>query len=316
MIIYNNWGTIEYAQAWDKQKELFEARVNAKNYKYSEIQQNSKNLLNPNNQQSSNNHPSNNNQPLTEINSSSDNQQSPLDDIVIFCEHPHVYTLGKSGVVENLLISNQNLIEQGVSFFKTDRGGDITYHGPGQIVGYPIFDLEHFNIGLKQYIFKLEEAVIRFLRNYGINGERLPGSTGVWLDVDLTETPEKPDIQPYIEIPTNPHALANPDIQAKPKTPPNSTIPPNSAIPPNTGSPASPRNTRKICAIGVKSSRFITMHGLALNINTDLKYFNYINPCGFVDKGVTSLHKETGIEHSMETCREQLLKEILEVFKT
>lgn len=261
MIIYNYWGTIEYAQAWDKQKELFEARVNSKNYKYSEIQQNK------------------NNQP------SSDNHQPTLEDVVIFCEHPHVYTLGKSGVVENLLISNQNLIEQGVSFFKTDRGGDITYHGPGQIVGYPIFDLEHFNIGLKQYIFKLEEAVIRFLKNYGINGDRLPGSTGVWLDVESTQM------------------LPNSGSLAPMQTPLNSAI------------PTTPRNTRKICAIGVKSSRFITMHGLALNINTDLKYFNYINPCGFVDKGVTSLQKETGIEHSMEICREQLLKEILEVFK-
>lgn len=220
MIIKENWGVIEYAAAWEKQKEYFQARVNKK----------------------------------------LENNTQELPDIAVFCQHPHVYTLGKSGVAENLLVSNQMLIDEGVSFFNIDRGGDITYHGPGQIVGYPIFDLEHFGIGLKQYIYNLEEAVIRFLSAYNIKGERLEGSIGVWLDTD------------------------------------------------------DPGKARKICAIGVKSSRFITMHGLALNINTDLKYFNYINPCGFVDKGVTSLQKETGVVYDIEKCTEELYNCINEVF--
>lgn len=222
MIDYIDWGTVDYAEAWDKQKELFDVRVAAK-------------------------------APGT-VSSES------FSDKAVFCEHPHVYTLGKSGVIENLLLSNNNLKEKGVSFFKTDRGGDITYHGPGQIVVYPIFDLEHFGIGLKQYIHNLEEAVIRTIAQFGIKGERLDGATGVWLDTTI------------------------------------------------------PGRTRKICAIGVKSSRFITMHGLALNINTDLNYFNYINPCGFTDKGVTSLQNETGETQSMEECRGILFRHILDVF--
>jgi lipoyl(octanoyl) transferase len=222
MIEYIDWGTIEYAEAWDKQKVLFEQRVSAK-------------------------------APGTVSTES-------FIDKAVFCEHPHVYTLGKSGVIENLLLNNNTLKEKGVSFFKTDRGGDITYHGPGQIVVYPIFDLEHFGIGLKQYIHKLEEAVIRTIAHFGVTGTRLEGATGVWLDTEI------------------------------------------------------PGRTRKICAIGVKSSRFITMHGLALNINTDLNYFNYINPCGFTDKGVTSLQIETGETQSMDQCKEILFGNILDVF--
>ncbi len=222
MIDFIDWGTVDYAEAWDKQKELFDVRVAAK-------------------------------APGT-VSSES------FTDKAVFCEHPHVYTLGKSGFMENLLLSNNNLKEKGVSFFKTDRGGDITYHGPGQIVVYPIFDLEHFGIGLKQYIHNLEESVIRTIAQFGVKGERLDGATGVWLDTTI------------------------------------------------------PGRTRKICAIGVKSSRFITMHGLALNINTDLNYFNYINPCGFTDKGVTSLQNETGETQSMEECREILFRHMLEVF--
>jgi len=218
MMEFSDWGCIEYAEAWKKQKELFDERVRSKD--------------------TANHFP----------------------DIAVFCEHPHVFTLGKSGVQENLLISNQLLQDRGVSFFRTDRGGDITYHGPGQIVSYPIFDLEHFNIGLRQYIYKLEEAVILFLLDFGVKGERLEGATGVWLDVTI------------------------------------------------------PGKTRKICAIGVKSSRFVTMHGLALNINTDLSYYNYINPCGFTDKGVTSLEKETGIKQELDFCRKLLYQKYLQLF--
>jgi len=183
-----------------------------------------------------------------------------LPDLAVFCEHPHVYTLGKSGNAENLLVSNQILKDKGVTFAKTDRGGDITYHGPGQMVVYPIFDLEHFKIGLRQYIYNLEETVILFLSEHDVMGERLKGATGVWIE------------------------------------------------------PFSTSKARKICAIGVKSSRFITMHGLALNINTDLSYYSYINPCGFKDKGVTSLEKEIGKKQDMEECRQLLFQKLIQVF--
>jgi lipoyl(octanoyl) transferase len=159
---------------------------------------------------------------------------------LLFCEHPHVYTLGKSGAGSNLLISNEMLQRINATFYHINRGGDITYHGPGQIVAYPIFNLEAFKITLKDYIHLLEQVIIRFLDKYGIKADRLNGATGVWLDS------------------------------------------------------GSKGKERKICAIGVRASRFVTMHGLAFNINTDLNYFNYINPCGFVDKGVTSLQKELG----------------------
>lgn len=154
---------------------------------------------------------------------------------LVFCEHPHVYTLGKSGHSENMLYNPYN-----VPLVRTNRGGDITYHGPGQIVGYPIFDLDTFHLGLKDYIYKVEEVVILTLAHYGITATRLEHATGVWLDVE------------------------------------------------------SATRCRKICAIGVKSSRFVTMHGFALNVNTDLTYFKNINPCGFIDKGVTSMEQELG----------------------
>lgn len=177
-----------------------------------------------------------------------------------FCEHQPVLTIGKSGKESNLLIPEQVLQQRGISFFHTNRGGDITYHGPGQITGYPVFDLERWNLGLKQYIHMLEEAIIRFLAIYGIKGERLEGATGVWID---------------------------PEVKGR---------------------------ARKICAIGVKSSRFVTMHGFALNINTDLSYFSLINPCGFTDKGVTSLAKELGEMPDFEQAKLQLLSIFTELF--
>lgn len=168
---------------------------------------------------------------------------------LIFVEHPHVYTLGKSGSENNLLIDLIQLQAREASFVKTDRGGDITYHGPGQIVGYPIFDLERIGIGLKDYIFCLEDAIINTLTEFGLKGSRLDGATGVWFE---------------------------PDKKGK---------------------------ARKICAIGVKASRYVTMHGFAFNVNTDLNYFNYINPCGFTDKGVTSLEKELGEKQDFESVK-------------
>jgi lipoyl(octanoyl) transferase len=165
-------------------------------------------------------------------------QNKEIPNYLLFCEHPNVYTIGKSGSENNLLLNNFELQKKGVSFFKTNRGGDITYHGPGQIVGYPIINLEAFSLGVKQYIFQLEEVIILTLKNYNINAERLEGATGVWIDTH------------------------------------------------------NKLKARKICAIGVKASRWITMHGFAFNVNTDLSYYNYINPCGFTDKGVTSMEKE------------------------
>jgi lipoyl(octanoyl) transferase len=181
------------------------------------------------------------------------------DNYLVFCEHPHVYTLGKSGDEHNMLLNYIQLQAKDATFVKTNRGGDITYHGPGQVVGYPIFDLANFNLGLKQYIFNVEEAIINTLSAYKIVSTRLDGATGVWLDV---------------------------------------------------GKPT----CRKICAIGVRSSRFVTMHGFALNVNTDLTYFNHINPCGFVDKGVTSMQKELGAKVDMDELKNRLRGEVEKMF--
>jgi len=177
---------------------------------------------------------------------------------LIFVEHPHVYTLGKSGFESNLLLDFIQLQAKDASFYKIDRGGDITYHGPGQLVGYPIFDLDVIKIGLKEYIHRLEEAIILTLTEFGLTASRYDGGTGVWLNQAL------------------------------------------------------PGKARKICAIGVKASKYITMHGFAFNVNTDLTYFNNINPCGFTDKGVTSLEKELGSRQDFESIK-NIVKKNLEV---
>lgn len=179
---------------------------------------------------------------------------------LIFVEHPHVYTLGKSGSENNLLLNYIQLRARDAKFFRIDRGGDITYHGPGQIVGYPIFDLEAIRIGLKEYIFRLEEAVIKTLGEYSIEGSRLAGGTGVWLEPGLSQ------------------------------------------------------KARKICAIGVKASRYVTMHGFAFNVNTDLSYFSHINPCGFTDRGVTSLEKELGQKQDIDEVKSIVRQKLGEVF--
>jgi len=178
------------------------------------------------------------------------------ENVLVFCEHPHVYTLGKSGDEHNMLLDYIQLQAKEAVFVKTNRGGDITYHGPGQVVGYPIFDLANFGLGLKQYINMIEQAIINALSFYNIFAQRMDGATGVWLDVGL---------------PT----------------------------------------CRKICAIGVRSSHYVTMHGFALNVNTDLNYFNYINPCGFIDKGVTSMEKELGHTVDMDELK-ALLRNAIE----
>jgi len=178
---------------------------------------------------------------------------------LIFCEHPHVYTLGKSGQQNNLLINDDFLKNINATYYRSNRGGDITYHGPGQIVGYPIFDLEMLKLGVKEYIHRLEESVIITLNDYGIKAGRLEGATGVWLDENLA-------------------------------------------------------STRKICAIGVRVSRAVTMHGFAFNVNTNLTYFSWINPCGLPDKGVTSLSKELNKHLDFEKVKEDLKKNIAKVF--
>ncbi|MGO3182725.1 MAG: lipoyl(octanoyl) transferase LipB [Aequorivita sp.] len=179
----------------------------------------------------------------------------------LFVEHPHVYTLGKSGHLENLLISEEKLKAIDATFYKINRGGDITYHGPGQIVGYPILDLENFFTDIHKYLRLLEEMIILTLAEYGIKGERSKGETGVWLDV---------------------------------------------------GTPFA----RKICAMGVRASRWVTMHGFALNINADLGYFDHMIPCGIKDKAVTSLNVELGkAVIPMEEIKEKLLKHFLILFE-
>jgi len=174
---------------------------------------------------------------------------------VVFCEHPHVITIGKNGSASNLLFPEKILKEKQVELYQVDRGGDVTYHGPGQLICYPVLDLEAFHTGLKDYIFLLEEIIIRLLDYYLLKGERLAGTAGVWLQA------------------------------------------------------ADPKKVRKICAIGVKSSRYIVMHGFALNVSTDLSYYRLINPCGIKDKGVTSLEKELNCKIDIEELK-KILKDI------
>ena len=179
---------------------------------------------------------------------------------LLLVEHNPVYTLGKSGKNENMLVSEAYLRSIGAEFFHIDRGGDVTFHGPGQVVGYPILDLEQLGIGLREYIDSIEEAIIGVCREWGIEAGRVAGASGVWIDGDT------------------------------------------------------PR-ARKICAIGVKSSRYVTMHGFALNVATDLKYFNHINPCGFVDRGVTSIEREVGRKVDFEQVKMQVVKHLSEKLK-
>lgn len=189
------------------------------------------------------------------------NREFGLFSQLFLCEHTPVLTSGKSGKDCNLLVTNEWLQAKGINFYHINRGGDITYHGPGQIVGYPVFDLELYGLGLKQYVHLLEEIIIELLATFGLKGERLDGATGVWLDASKKG------------------------------------------------------EARKICAIGVKSSRYITMHGFALNVNTDLDAFSLINPCGFIDKGVTSLKKELGLELDIQELKHQLVTIFRERFR-
>jgi len=190
-----------------------------------------------------------------------ENEQKITDNYLLFCQHPHVYTLGKSGKEEHLLLNSKELKEKEATYYKINRGGDITYHGPGQLVGYPIIDLDNFFTDIHKYLRLLEESIILTLQDYGIDAGRIDGLTGVWLD--------------HIEK----------------------------------------RNPRKICAIGVKTSRWVTMHGFAFNINAHLDYFNNIIPCGISDKAVTSLDKELGEKMDFQEVSDRVKHHLKEVFQ-
>ncbi len=222
-VVFQDWGMVDYQEAWDRQEALFAEVVAQKS-----------------------------------ANRTAD-KAAPTTNYLVFTEHPHVYTLGKSGKAENLLLDEGGLQEKHASFYSINRGGDITYHGPGQLVGYPILDLDNFFTDIHLYLRTLEEAVIRTLADYGITAGRYPGFTGVWLDAD------------------------------------------------NAGA-------RKICAMGVRASRWVTMHGFALNVNTELGYFGNIVPCGIDDKDVTSMQRELGGVQDMEAVKTRLRNHIAALF--
>ena len=220
-------GVIDYKKAWDYQTSLFEKNIAVK----------------------------------TANRSVPYERQALTDNFLLFCEHPHVYTLGKSGKPEHLLVNDEQLAALNASYYHINRGGDITYHGPGQIVVYPVNDLENFFTDIHRYMRYLEESVIRTCRYFGVSAGRVDGLTGVWIDFEDAS------------------------------------------------------RARKICALGVKTSRWVTMHGLAFNVNTDLDYFRHIIPCGIQDKAVTSLAAETGAELDMKVVGEVLKKCLCEVFE-
>jgi lipoyl(octanoyl) transferase len=223
-VVFQDLGQIDYKEAWDYQEKLFDQiiAVKRKNRK-EEIHLETQSYL-------------------------------------LFCEHPHVYTLGKSGNESNLLVNEEYLKSRGATFHKINRGGDITYHGPGQIVGYPILDLENFFTDIHKYLRFLEEAVILTLKEYGIESSRSDGETGVWLE-------------------------------------------------------SGTKNARKICALGVRSSRWVTMHGFAFNVDPDLDYFGNIIPCGIVDKSVTSMEKELGKKVDIKEVKNKLRVHLASIFK-
>ena len=223
-INFQDLGKIDYKECWDFQEELFAEILAVKSFNKKK------------------------------------NKTIETKNYLLFCEHPHVYTLGKSGDEKNLLVNEEYLKRRGATFHKINRGGDITYHGPGQLVGYPILDLDNFFTDIHKYLRFLEEAVILTLKEYGLESERSPGETGVWFDVGTDKA-------------------------------------------------------RKICAIGVKSSRWVTMHGFAFNINSDLSYFGNIIPCGIADKKVTSLEKELEREVDFEEVKNKVKTHLIELFE-
>jgi lipoyl(octanoyl) transferase len=228
---FRDLGMMDYKSAWDYQEQLLQKNVQIKSANQSAAEGNAAIL-----------------RPASTVN------------YLLFVEHPPVYTLGKSGKIEHVLINEEKRMEQGIEFFHTNRGGDITFHGPDQIVGYPILDLEKFYTDIGRYLRELEEVILLTLAEYGIRAGRSPGETGVWIDSDIKG------------------------------------------------------RERKICAMGVRCSRWITMHGFALNVNTDLHFFDHIIPCGIQNKQVTSMKEELGREVNMEEVKERLKKNFSKVF--
>ncbi|QEC51306.1 lipoyl(octanoyl) transferase [Anseongella ginsenosidimutans] len=241
-VIFEDWGLVDYQEAWNRQEALFNETVRIKT---ENRQRESRDIAGTSVPAAGKAHAS----PL-----------SPTSNYLIFCEHPHVFTLGKSGKVDHLLLDEEALGKVNASFYKINRGGDITYHGPGQIVGYPILDLDHFFTDIHRYLRTLEEAVILTLKEYGVDAGRIQGLTGVWLDPDR------------------------------------------------------PEKSRKICALGVRCSRWVSMHGFAFNVNVDTGYFNHIVPCGIDDKKVTSLHLELGKSLDVRETKEILKGKIAGLF--
>ena len=241
LIIFRDLGTMDYKTAWDYQESLLQENVKRKSEARSQEQEVRS-------------------QKSEAIELPTVNSQLSTVNYLLFVEHPPVYTLGKSGNIDNILLSEENLKARGIDFFHTNRGGDITFHGPQQIVGYPILDLEKFYTDIGKYLRNIEEVIILTLKEYGIEAGRSAGETGVWIDAH---------------------------IKGK---------------------------ERKICAIGVRSSRWITMHGFALNVNTDLDYFNFIIPCGIQNKQVTSLQKELGYNVNFEDAKQKVKRNFEKVF--
>jgi lipoyl(octanoyl) transferase len=233
-IIFKDLGLMDYQLAWDYQEKLLQENVRRKSLVFSQEPGVAENKLS--------------------------SSEPGTRHYLLFVEHPPVYTLGKSGNAENILINEEIRSAKKIGFFRTNRGGDITFHGPQQIVGYPILDLEKFYTDIGKYLRNIEEVIILTLAEYGIKGDRSPGETGVWID---------------------------PSVKGK---------------------------ERKICAIGVRSSRWITMHGFAFNVNTELSYFNYIVPCGISDKQVTSLEKELGCKTDLNEVKEKVKRNFEKVF--
>lgn len=229
-IIFRDLGISDYKSAWDYQEELLQENVRVKSSRHSDDHQ------------------------VDGL------AESGTSHYLLFTEHLAVYTLGKSGKKENILIGDEELKDKDIQFFATNRGGDITFHGPGQVVGYPILDLEKFYTDIGKYLRNLEEVIIMTMKEYGLTGERSAGETGVWIDAGIAGS------------------------------------------------------ERKICAIGVRCSRWVTMHGFAFNVNTDLSYFNHIIPCGIVDKQVTSLQKELGRPVDMAEVKEIIKRNFEKVF--
>ncbi|MEO6549005.1 MAG: lipoyl(octanoyl) transferase LipB [Ferruginibacter sp.] len=241
LVTYKDLGTIDYKTAWDYQEKLLQHNVKLKSAMASKI-------------------PAEIADGPTERSNDAPDGSLETAHYLLLCEHPPVYTLGKSGHEQNILISEAAMAQQGIQFFKTNRGGDITFHGPQQIVGYPIIDLEKFYTDIGRYLRELEEVIMLTLAHYGISGKRSKGETGVWIE---------------------------PDIAGK---------------------------ERKICAMGVRCSRWVTMHGFALNVNTDLGYFNNIIPCGIENKKVTSIEKELGYKVGLQEVKEIIQQNFEKVF--